>query len=383
MNRVILVKFIQRVLIFLSVLFLADKSLAQSVDASSADGVIEALKGVLDAKGEAVGANARILLLALFGVDLVLSFGRASLSGEELGPIVSRFIFRLLFVCFILFVIMYAAEIVHMITNASIRLASESSNDKLADPSISAVLGDGLERALALFKEAKSWSPVKIVFYPLAALLSLVVTAIIAGMLITVYAEMFIVALAGMITLGFGGLEVGKNSAVTYIKTLIGKGLKLLGLLIVYSLMTNLMVEVARAGSVFGLGIENVATILILQFITVIMMYAIPNSLESLAGGIGGNAAAAIAGAIVAKLSIPAAAATAGAAIGGAAGGVSGGVEGAISGSTPTDKLKGALSGSAKGAGGKAASYGMAGAAGKLKPAMAEDLMKLTKRGDK
>ena len=200
-----------------------------------------------------------------------------------------------------------------------------------------------------------------------------------------------IVALAGMIVLGFGGLEVAKDSAVTYVKTIIGKGLNLMTLLIIFTLVTTVVVEISdRPSSTYGA--ENVINVLILQIVSILLMLSVPASVEGLAGGIGSSMAARLVGTAIAGTAIAKAAAPVLSAIkatgAGAAGGIGGGVKGALTSMGKGGGLggiaKGAVQGAAK-TGGRYARAGMSrtgsigGELGKDSAAAGRSLMNILK----
>ena len=356
-----------------------------SVPSGTGNGIIDEFRGLLTRLSYTMGLRARQLLLFLFTVDIVLTIGRATLANENFSDLLSRFIYRLLFVGFAFFITRYASEIVDMVTDAAVALANDASEGGRAiDPSVSGIIGDGATRAFELLGRLSIWEPLS-VFYILAAVLTLVITAVQVGMIVTVYAELYIVALAGMIVLGFGGLEVAKDSAVTYVKTIIGKGLNLMTLLIIFTLVTTVVVEISdRPSSTYGA--ENVINVLIL------LMLSVPASVEGLAGGIGSSMAARLVGTAIAGTAIAKAAAPVLNAIkatgAGAAGGIGGGVKGALTSMGKGGGLggiaKGAVQGAAK-TGGRYARAGMSrggsigGELGKDSAAAGRSLMNILK----
>ncbi len=364
-----------------------------SVPGGAGNGIIDEFRNLLTRLADTVGLRARQLLLFLFTVDIVLTIGKATMAGSSFADLLSRFIYRLLFVAFVLFITRYASDIVDMVTNAAITLANDASEGGEAiDPSVSGIIGDGATRAFELLGRLSIWEPLSI-FYVLAAVLTLVITAVQVGMVVTIYAELYIVALAGMIVLGFGGLEIAKDSAITYVKTIIGKGLNLMTLLIIFTLVTTVVLEISdRPGSTYGA--ENVINVLILQIVAILLMLSVPASVEGLAGGIGSSMAArmvgtAIAGVAIAMAAAPVLAAMKGAAAG-AAGAAGGGLKGGLSAMGKGGGLGGIAKGAAQGAartGGRYAKAGatrggsIAGELGKDSAAAGNALMNILKGG--
>lgn len=323
-------------------------------DFTVADGVIDKFRGVIDAMAATAATRALQLLFALFAIDLVITMGRGVMAGEELGAMMSRFVFRLGFVTIISIFIGYVGEFTTWVAQSAVVLGLEGAGSgDVVKPTMSGIFSQGWGFASAMLGEIH-WSKPISIFYIVTAIFTLLITGVMMAFVLTVYAELYVVALAGMITLGFAGLETSKDSAVSYIKTLIGKGFKLIGLLIVFAMMSRITNEVAGATS-YTLGVELLLTILILQIVTVILMSTIPSSLENLAGGIGATRAAeVVGGAVAAMVAGPVAKATMGAAMGGVGGGIAGGIKGGLSGG---GVMKGAAGGAAKAAG----RYGAAG----------------------
>ena len=147
-----------------------------SVPGGAGNGIIDEFRNLLTRLADTVGLRARQLLLFLFTVDIVLTIGKATMAGSSFADLLSRFIYRLLFVAFVLFITRYASDIVDMVTNAAITLANDASEGGEAiDPSVSGIIGDGATRAFELLGRLSIWEPLSI-FYVLAAVLTLVIT---------------------------------------------------------------------------------------------------------------------------------------------------------------------------------------------------------------
>lgn len=352
-----------------------------SADFSVGDGIIERFKGVLDKMADTAGTSARQLLYLLFGIDLVLSIGRGLMSQESFSSMVQRLATRIGFVTVVVLFTHEVADFTQWLTTVAVNLGQEASGlgDDIS-PSISGIYAQGWSFAGQMLGEMSILKPVSI-FYAVTAVFTLLITGIMMALVITVYVEMFIVALAGLIVLGFAGLETSKDSATTYVRTLIGRAFKILGLLIIYAMMNRIIIEVAASGSV-SLGIELVLTIVILQLVTVVLLLTVPASLESLAGGVGSSRVAEIAGgAIAAMVAAPLAKASMGAGLGSVGGAMTGAAQGAMSaaGGGVGAQIKGALAGAAKGGASAAGRYAKAGGlrSGSLRAEAAKDISKM------
>ena len=355
------------------------------VDLSVADDVLVRFEGVLNTMAESVGLRAKQLLLILFTLDLVLSIGRSLQGQESFAGMLQRLVTRVGFVTLVALFIDNAASFTTWLAQVPIKLGNEAmgaSADEI-QPSVSSIFAQAWRLAWGMIGEISIWKPVS-VLYILTAFFVLIIAGIMIALLMTVYIELYMVALAGLIVLGFAGLETSKDSFATYVRTLIGKAFKILGLLIIFAMMTKVINEVAGSGSA-SLGLELVLIILVLQVVTVVLLMTVPSSLEALAGGVGASRAAeVIAGAVTMMAAIPLAKAGAGAAlgsIGGSMQGAAAGVAGA-SGQGAGAMAKAAAQGALGGAGKTAARYAAAGGlrGRSLRGAMAKDFATLMKQ---
>lgn len=335
-----------------------------SFDYGQIQATLEAMNSAMTALTTTISRLARNLLISLFVIDLVLLAGRTVLSGEEMGPAVSRFIYRLLFafICFTL--IANASEVIAWLSDKALDIAQLSANGagvNFTEPSIAGIMRDAARDAMALFGKVE-WNPGTWLFL-IAGLTQLVVSAVMGAVLVVSTIELYLVGILGLFALGFAGLEVAQGSASLYIKSMIGKAMKLLGLMLMWSLTTGLTNAIVVSAGVTAA--TALAIIAVLIFTGVLIM-TLPNSIEALAGGIGSSAAAAIAGGITAWAAGRAAATTAGAGIGGAAGALKGGIQGAKGGLSGgvSSTIVGGVTGAAKQGAAKAAQYGAAGAKG-------------------
>lgn len=358
---------------------------ASEVDLSVADEVLVRFEGVLNTMAESVGLRAKQLLLILFTLDLVLSIGRSLQGQESFAGMLQRLVTRVSFVTLVALFIDNAASFTTWLAQVSVKLGNEAmgaSGDEIK-PSVSSIFAQAWRLAWEMIREISIWKPVS-VLYILTAFFVLIIAGIMIALLMTVYIELYMVALAGLIVLGFAGLETSKDSFATYVRTLIGKAFKILGLLIIFAMMTNVVNEVAGSSS-SSLGIELVLLILVLQIVTVVLLMTVPSSLEALAGGVGASRAAeVIAGAVTMMAALPLAKVGAGAALGSISGSMQGaaaGIAGAAgqgAGAMAKAAAKGAMSGGGKTAARYAAAGGMRGRS--LRGAMAKDFASLMKK---
>ena len=339
------------VLIALCAVVWADPAFAQG---EGIDNAIANMHQTLDTVGTTIGQRARQLLLLLFGIDIVLRFGRWAITDARIDEVFGAFIFQFLFVLIVYALTLLVPQSVAWLTSVATQLASEAGGLNTA-PSASAMIVDGLKRAVGWLGEISPLRP-GTWFYLLAAFISIIVLAMTIAILVVTYAEIYLVALAGMIVMGFAGLQETRSLASGYIRMLIGKGLKLMGLLIIFSTMGQIATTSAVGQ---GTGFENAMVVILLQIISAVLVLVLPGAIEGLMSAPGGSSAAIVAGGAAGRLTqaglakvmagVAAVAKVATAATAGAAAGAGKGLSGAA-GATAASKAASALKGAGSGA---------------------------------
>ena len=158
----------------------------------------------------------------------------------------------------------------------------------------SGVVTGGIRRALCWLDLIRFSSP-GTWFYIFASAISLVALAVTVAILVITYAELYLVGLAGIITLGFAGMAQTESIATGFFMKLIGKAMKLFGILVVIAATGEITTTIAEYGGTgFIAGFEAAMTIILLQIITGMLILTLPASLERLVAGapLSGGAAA-------------------------------------------------------------------------------------------
>lgn len=331
----------------------ATTSEAQVMTVSGAgDSIVDNMARQFDGMGARLSNAVVGIAVMLFAVDIVFTFGRAIISGAGFGDVTSRFVMRLGFVIVVLGFARTIDDIVPALITAALNIGRIASGGEAAiDPSVGGIMMDGVHYGAEAMKQISIWEPLSI-FYILVGVLMVVVAAIIAAVLALVYAEFYVVAFAGMIVLGFAGLTGTKETAVLYMKSVLGQALKLVGFLITYSVMQEVTLSVLGSRS-FSLGLENLLMAVGLQIILVVLIATIPSAMMALAGGITAGGASEMAAKVGSQATATAVGAGAGAAIG-AGIGAAAGAGSALAGSTGGPLMQQAgsmLAGAGSGAG--------------------------------
>ena len=241
------------------------------------DSVSAEIRRSFDGVGNRLADMARVALLSLLVVDFVLRAGRAIVGNEATAALIRGFAFQIGFVALVYSFIFFVPEFVDFLANSAIRIAGVAGSPEV---SVSGIVVDGLSRAVGWIGEISVWSPGS-VFFVLAAAISVIVLAITVAMLIVIWAELYLCALAGLIALMFAGLTETRDIALGYINSLVGKAFKLMGLLIIVAATGEMTSAMARMD---GLGFGAAMGMILMQIVSVVLILTLPGTLERLVG---------------------------------------------------------------------------------------------------
>ena len=273
--------------VLFALIVLPGGALAQDVGTagSAVDAVIEQFNDTLREMGRNAGLIARSLLLILFTLDLVLRFGRWAMQGNSFGEVFGTWTYQLTFVSLVYVLALMVPDVVDALTELALRFASAAGGGD-SEPSASGMITDGLSQALTWLGKMRALQPATWL-YLFAAIISIVVTAMTVAFLVITYAEIYLIGLAGIIVLGFAGLEEARGAAIAYIRLLIGKALKLMALMIIYGAISSLTSALADAST----GYSGALGMIMLQIIACLLIITLPGSVEALVSNIGSSSA--------------------------------------------------------------------------------------------
>ena len=272
----------------LPMLFDAGPALAQGAG-GTVDAAISRMESTLAHLGDNLGEAARDLLLILFGVDLVLRFGRWAIEESSFGQVFGAWLFQLAFVVIVYGLALLVPELIEQLTELAARFAGYAGAGE--KPSASGLITSGIEQAVGWIAETR-WNEPSTWLYIFAAIISVIVTAMTVAFLVIAYAEIYLVGLAGIIVLGLAGLQETRSAAIAYIRMLIGKALKLMALMIIYSALHTLTSKLATGGyDSFGAGVSAALGMIMLQVIGAMLIISLPSSVEQLVSNIGSSVA--------------------------------------------------------------------------------------------
>ncbi len=314
-------------------LFWPEPALAQVGDALDAS--VRALETVFRQSADTLGVWARQLLLGLLVLDLVWRSGKWLLSGQSVGEFAEPMVYTIGIVGLAWGFTTLAPDVVGWVARQATILSNDALPGAGSALTPSGIMGAGLDRALEWVEAANVLDPESWALL-VCAFIALVMMAAELAMVILVYAEMYLVGLVGLVTLGFAGLAQTRGVATRYVMTMFAKGFKLMTLLLVADAAHGLA-EIAEAttrtvgqttnsmrfanvpsptsfeGSVTVAGAMSAV---LLQMIGVALMLTLPAAVERLVAGAAVGDAAGTGGRMVAGAAVSGGVAAAGAALG-------------------------------------------------------------------
>ena len=110
------------------------------------------------------------------------------------------------------------------------------------------------------------------------AFVSLVLLGIVLGVSVLIYADLFLVSLAGVVTLGLADLTEMRGAASQLVTSVLGLGVKLLTLLLVVDMAGRVTGEIGHAAG--GGTLEDALSVVLLQILCVLLILVLPATLE-------------------------------------------------------------------------------------------------------
>ena len=272
------------------------------------DNVVDQIKNSFAAVGSRLSDIARAALLSLLVIDFILRAGRALIGNDPIESLIKGFAFQIGFVALAGGFILFVPEFVDFLASTAINIASAAGSP---DVSASNLVGEGLRRATGYLGEISVMRPGTI-FYIVVATISVIVLAVTVAMLVVIWAELYLCALAGLVALMFAGLSETRDIALGYVNSLVGKAFKLMGLLIIVAATGEMTTGLSRMD---GTGFGAAMGMILMQIVSAILILTLPSALESLIG----NKFASRASEAVGRTAMTAGTATAAAVAGGAA----------------------------------------------------------------
>lgn len=243
------------------------------------DRIIEIIAEYSERITKSAAKYATYILFFLLAADFVMRFGRILIDNQSTGVFAESFVYKLLAVAFFLFILQYAGEIVKFVGDYGANIAEESvGKDGYS------LAGVAREKTILIFSfvEGMTVKPVSEQFLILGiTILIIIITGLQMGLVVYTYGEMFIVATAGFVVVGFGGLTAMHQDVKRYFFRLIGCGLRICALVIVLHLGLH-MGQVIRGDYDVTL---TAFAVLMIDIVVLVLSFVLPKSVATLARG--------------------------------------------------------------------------------------------------
>ena len=255
--------------------------------AGTLDQALDAMKSTLDTMGGRMGQLAMGLMGTLLVIEFVWRGGKWAITGQSFEEVVQPLAYTIGLATVVWGLSQVIPDTVHWLADTALLVADRAGGGGQTDISASSIITSGLRRVVHWLNQIRVLNPATY-FYILTAVVSLIVLAIEVAMLVMVYAEIYLVGLIGIITLGFAGLSQTQDIARSYFMALVGKAFKLMALLVVVRGIHSMSSTIANST---GSGFENAISVLLLQIVGAVLIVVLPGTLERLVGGSGGGTA--------------------------------------------------------------------------------------------
>ena len=199
------------------------------------DSMIRSMEQISQGMTGGIADVAIRLLYTKAALEMTWTFGKGAIQGEGFAALLLKMIVRAVVVGLFYLCLTWGDDLVRLAIDSAIAVAGVAGI--AVDPSPSGVLSQALETVGRLLGELSILSPGHSVGLVLVGMAVAITAAAMAAMIVLVYAELYLMAVAGLLALGFGGLDATRDMAVNYIRMLVAKGFKLLTLLVVNGLV--------------------------------------------------------------------------------------------------------------------------------------------------
>ena len=266
---------------FLAALILAQPALAQegSVLTSLQNEITNAAKGW----ESTVLSAAQSLFWILATIEIGIAAVWLALQAASLDSWFAELVRRIMFVGFFAFVLAQGPTFAKAVVDSLFQLGADGGTASPAD-----VFNAGLTVATKMSEQVQ-FGLFEDNALAISAAFAMVVTVIsfslVAAIFVSVMVEMYIGLLAGMIMLGLGGSSFTKDFAVRYLVYAFSVGMKLMALVMISRIGSEVLIGLANDASVgdqfqTALAIAGIAVV-----VFIIAMY-VPNTIQSMVQGV-------------------------------------------------------------------------------------------------
>lgn len=226
---------------------------------------------------------ARSLFWILAGIEIGIAAVWLALQGATLDNWFGELVRRILFIGFFVFVLEQGPAFAQSVVDSLFQMGAEGGSASPAD-----VFNAGM-RVAAQMSEDVRFGLFEDNALAIAAVFAMIVVvicfALVAAIFVAVMVEMYVGLLAGMIMLGLGGSSFTKDFAVRYLVYAFSVGMKLMALVMIARIGSEVLIEMADASSSNDKFLTSLATAGIAVVVFMISIY-VPAIIQGVVQGV-------------------------------------------------------------------------------------------------
>lgn len=230
---------------------------------------------------EPLQGMARTLLVALTGISMAWRWIEATLRNIDFQEVVLELVRLAMYAGFFSLVIDWSPEIAQAITGSFAQAAVVASGGAVGGTSPGDVLSTGIAWVGEMIDAASLAAKIPVALVGAAIVL---IFAAMAGYMLLVAAEMYVVTAAGVLLLGFGGSQWTDDFAKRYLIYTVSVGGKMFALLLVVAFTMGIFETWQTAGEASGEPVGVVAALGV-AFMAVMLAVMLPGMVQGIING--------------------------------------------------------------------------------------------------
>lgn len=267
-------------------LTLAMTEMAHAQDAvGRIDQVSESFRTAVEGIGDKLSIIARNLLLSLLLIELIWKLGKTVMEGDDFGQLMGVFFKRVVIAGFFLAIIdgiptgsgnVGIATFVIQSAEALVGTTTAGASVKPSD-----LFWQMFSSGSSIYENSSGVGGV--ISASIVWVLLSVIGAVVVGLIIVTYIEIYVVFTVGILALGFGVWSVTQQFATNFLFSAVGKILKLFTMILMASVI-SLSIQAFGTLSTFEDGLITIGIVLIFAM----LMSSVPSAVEQIISGIPG-----------------------------------------------------------------------------------------------
>jgi len=267
----------------LAILILVPEVSQAQESAARIDQVSDSFRQAVDGIATKLAAIARNLLLSLLTIELIWKLGKTVKAGDDFGQLMQIFFTRIVIAGFFLALIEGIPTgsgnvgIATFVIQSAEGLVDATESEASIKPSD--LFWQMFESGQKIFDDSKGFSGK--IGGTIVWLLLCILGAVVVGLMIVTYIEIYVVFTVGILALGFGVWEVTAQFAKNFLFSAVGKIFKLFTMILMASVI-SLTIQAFGTLSSFEDGLITIGIVLIFAM----LMTSVPQAVEQIISGI-------------------------------------------------------------------------------------------------